>query len=90
MSDKRAYNRDFSILFLVMLITGAGNTALQSVLPAIGRSLKVPDSLIAAVFSVSAIIWVFAAPYWARRSDRQGRRRMVLIGSAGFTVSHRA
>lgn len=87
MTDKRAYNRDFSILFLVMLITGAGNTALQSVLPAIGRSLKVPDSLIAAVFSVSALIWVFAAPYWARRSDRQGRRQMVLLGSAGFTVS---
>jgi MFS family permease len=79
--------RDFGILFLVMLITGAGNTALQSVLPAIGRSLKVPDSLIATIFSVSALIWVFAAPYWARRSDRQGRRKMVLIGSAGFTVS---
>ncbi len=79
--------RDFGILFLVMLITGAGNTALQSVLPGIGRSLKVPDSLIATIFSVSALIWVFSAPYWARRSDRQGRRKMVLIGSAGFTVS---
>jgi MFS family permease len=79
--------RDFAILFLVMLITGAGNTALQSVLPAIGRSLGVADSLIATIFSVSALLWVFAAPYWAKRSDRQGRRRMVLIGSAGFTVS---
>jgi MFS family permease len=79
--------RDFGILFLVMLITGAGNTALQSILPAIGRSLKVPDSLIATIFSVSALIWVFAAPFWARRSDRQGRRKMVLVGSAGFTVS---
>jgi MFS family permease len=80
-------SRDFGILFLVMLITGAGNTALQSVLPAIGRSLGVPDSIIATVFSVSALLWVFAAPYWAKRSDRHGRRRMVLIGSAGFTVS---
>lgn len=87
MTDDRKPDRDFTILFLVMLITGAGNTALQSVLPAIGRSLGVPDSLIATVFSVSALIWVFAAPYWAKRSDRQGRRKMVLIGSAGFTVS---
>jgi MFS family permease len=85
--NQPAYTRDFSILFMVMLMTGAGNTALQSVLPAIGRSLEVPDSLIATVFSVSALIWVFAAPYWARRSDRQGRRKMVLIGSAGFSVS---
>jgi MFS family permease len=85
--DRRTNERDFAILFLVMLITGAGNTALQSVLPAIGRSLQVPDSVIATVFSASALVWVFAAPYWARRSDRQGRRTMVLVGSAGFTVS---
>ncbi len=85
--NQSQYSRDFGILFIVMLITGAGNTALQSVLPAIGRSLKVPDSVIATVFSVSALVWVFAAPFWAKRSDRQGRRKMVLIGSAGFTVS---
>jgi Major Facilitator Superfamily len=79
--------RDFAILFLVMLITGAGNTALQSVLPSLGRSIGVPDYLIAAVFSVSAAMWVISAPYWAGRSDRQGRRTMVLLGVAGFSVS---
>lgn len=79
--------RDLAILFVVMLITGAGNTALQSVLPAIGRSIRVPDSVIATVFSVSALVWVFAAPYWARRSDRQGRRNMVVLGISGFTFS---
>lgn len=78
---------DFAILFMVMLITGAGNTALQSVLPAIGRSINVPDSVIATVFSVSALVWVFAAPYWARRSDRHGRRAMVILGISGFTFS---
>ncbi len=80
-------NRDFSILFLVMLVTGAGNTALQSVLPAIGRTIGVRDNVIATVFSVSALVWVFSAPYWARRSDREGRRAMVILGVSGFTVS---
>lgn len=79
--------RDFAILFMVMLVTGAGNTALQSVLPAIGRSIQVPDSVIATVFSVSALVWVFAAPHWARRSDKKGRRAMVILGIAGFTFS---
>lgn len=79
--------RDFVILFMVMLITGAGNTALQSVLPSLGRSIGVPDYLIAGVFSVSAAMWVISAPYWAGRSDRQGRRTMVLLGVAGFSVS---
>ena len=77
----------FALLFTVMLAIAAGNTALQSVLPALGRSLGAADTTVAAVFSVSALLWVIAAPYWARRSDRQGRRAMVLLGVAGFTLS---
>jgi MFS family permease len=77
----------FRLLFLVMLTIAAGNTALQSVLPAIGRSLRVPDSAVAAAFSVSALVWVASAPIWARRSDRQGRKAMVLLGLFGFVSS---
>ncbi len=75
------------LLFAVMLAIGAGNTALQSIMPAIGRSLHIRDNIIALAFSVSAAIWVIAAPYWARRSDRTGRRSMVLMGIAGFSIS---
>jgi MFS family permease len=80
-------DRTFSLLFLVMLAIAAGNTALQSVLPALGRQLGAGDSVVAAVFSVSALLWMIAAPYWANRSEQQGRRAMVLVGVAGFTVS---
>ncbi len=78
---------EFALLFVAMLTIGAGNTALQSILPAVGRSLGISDSIIALAFSVSALIWVIAAPVWARRSDRTGRRRMVLTGLAGFAIS---
>lgn len=80
-------DRTFTILFLVMFTIAAGNTALQSVLPALGRSLGVPDSAVAAAFSVSAILWTLVAPFWANRSDRHGRRNMVLLGQAGLTAS---
>jgi MFS family permease len=80
-------DRDFALLFTVMLTIAAGNTALQSVLPAIGRSLHVADNAVAAAFSVSALLWVIAAPFWANRSDRQGRRAMILLGTGGFSVS---
>lgn len=79
--------RDFALLFVVMLTIAAGNTALQSVLPAIGRSLGVRDTAVAAAFTISAALWVFAAPYWAKRIDRYGQRRLVVIGLVGFTVS---
>ncbi len=87
MTSAKPVDREFSLLFMVMLTIAAGNTALQAVLPALGRSLKVADSAVAAAFSVSALLWVIAAPIWANRSDRQGRRAMILVGLGGFTVS---
>ena len=83
----RRVDRTFALMFLVMLTIAAGNTALQSVLPALGRSLGVADSGVAAAFSVSALLWVIAAPLWANRSDRHGRRAMILLGLGGFSVS---
>jgi MFS family permease len=86
-ADRVKIDGRLALLFCVMLVTGAGNTALQSVLPAIGRSIGVADSVIATIFSISALLWVFSAPFWAARSDRKGRRGMVVLGIAGFTVS---
>ena len=79
--------RDFALLFAVLLVVAAGNTALQSVLPAIARVIKIPDMLVAIIFSFSALLWTFSAPYWAKQSDIRGRKRLMLIGVAGFGVS---
>jgi MFS family permease len=87
MNRATRFDRDFALLFTVMLTIAAGNTALQSVLPTLGRSLGVPDWSVGAAFSVSALLWVVAAPFWAGRSDRQGKRAMILLGLGGFTVS---
>jgi MFS family permease len=86
-APSRGFDRKFSLMFLVMLTIAAGNTALQSVLPALGRSLGVADRAVAAAFSVSALLWVISAPFWANRSDRHGRRTMILLGVGGFAVS---
>src|SRR3954464_3991168 len=67
----------FALLFSVMLVAAAGNTAMQSLLPAIGRDLGVADLWVAAAFSLSALVWVAMAPVWARRADRRGRRAPV-------------
>lgn len=79
--------RDFALLFTVLLVVAAGNTALQSVLPAIARVIHLPDMLVAIVFSFSALLWTFSAPFWARQSDIRGRKRLMLIGLGGFVVS---
>ena len=87
MAVTRAFDRTFALMFLVMLTVAAANTALQSVLPALGRSLGVRDQAVAAAFSVSALLWVVAAPFWAARSDTHGRRAMILLGVGGLVVS---
>jgi MFS family permease len=77
----------FALLFSVMLVAAAGNTAMQSLLPAIGRDLHVADLWVAAAFSLSALVWVAMAPVWAHRADRRGRRALMRLGLIGFIVS---
>ena len=79
--------RHFALLFVALLTVAAGNTALQSVLPAIARVIRIPDLAVAVIFSFSALLWTFTAPYWARQSDVRGRTRLTQIGVAGFGVS---
>ena len=70
-----------------MLVAASGNTAMQSLMPSIGRELGIADLWVAIAFSLSAVIWVVTAPYWARRADQRGRRALMRLGLYGFTVS---
>ena len=76
-----------ALLFTVMLVTAAGNTAMQSVMPSIGTALKVQDVWISLAYSWSALLWVVCAPFWARRSDQRGRKAMMALGLMGFISS---
>ncbi len=75
------------MLFAVSLTAAAGNMALQSVLPAIGREFQLSDTLVASAFALSALLWTVTSPLWARFSDRWGRKRVMMIGLVGFITS---
>lgn len=77
----------FTLLFMVMLVAASGNTAMQSLMPAIGRELGVADLWVAIAFSLSAVAWVMTAPHWARRADHRGRRALMRLGLYGFVAS---
>lgn len=70
-----------------MLVAAAGNTALQSVMPAIGREIGISDFWVTVSYTWSAILWVILAPFWARQSDRHGRKTLTLVGIGGFISS---
>lgn len=77
----------FLLLFTAMLVAAAGNTALQSVMPAIGREVAIADFWVAVAYTWSAVLWVALAPFWARKSDHHGRKRLILLGLGGFIIS---
>lgn len=77
----------FLLLFSAMLVAAAGNTALQSVMPAIGRAIGIADLWVAIAYTWSAVLWVALAPYWAEKSDHHGRKSLTLLGLGGFVVS---
>ena len=77
----------FLLLYAAMLVAASGNTAVQSVMPAIGRAMAIPDVVVAVAYTISAVLWVLFAPSWARASDRRGRKALTLLGVGGFVVS---
>ncbi|MDR3506899.1 MAG: MFS transporter [Caulobacteraceae bacterium] len=86
-SEAQVRGRSFAILFCVSVVTALGNTGMQSVLPAIGRQIGIPDPMVAAIFSLSALLWAISSPIWAKASDRRGRKPLILLGMAGFAFS---
>lgn len=85
--DQQVNRRAFAILFGVSAATALGNTGMLSVLPAIGRQIGIPDAMVAAIFSLSALLWAISSPFWAKRSDVRGRKPLILLGLGGFCVS---
>lgn len=77
----------YRLLFVSLLVVGAGNSMLQPLLPPLGRELGLPDSSLGWIFSLSALFWVFASPLWGRRSDEVGRKPVIALGMAAYSVS---
>lgn len=51
-------SRHFMLLYAAMLVAAAGNTALQSVMPAIGREIGLSDLWVTLSYTWSAVLWV--------------------------------
>ncbi len=69
------------------MMTTIGLTGLASVMPTIGREIGIPDPLVATILSLSGILFSVCAPFWARASDRYGRKPLMMLGISGFLIS---
>ena len=90
------------VLYLAMLSIGMGQTVIYAVMPALGRELGLDAIIITLPFSgidwqpgklaitslsaMTALVFALVAPFWGRRSDRVGRKPIILLGLMGYTV----
>ncbi len=70
-----------------MLVIGAGNSMLLAVAPPLVRELQLGDASVGWIFSLSALLWVFASPYWGRLSDNVGRKPTIALGLFAYSIS---
>ena len=80
-------NRQFRLLWVCLLVIGAGNSMLLSVAPPLVRQLHLSDSSVGWIFSLSALLWVFTSPYWGRLSQSLGRKPVIALGLFAYAVS---
>jgi len=79
--------RAFLILFVSLVCMGAGQSVIYTILPPLGRQLGLGPMQITSIFAVSATIWIFSSAYWGLRSDRWGRKPVMLLGLCAFAIS---
>ncbi len=79
--------RAFIILFVSLVCMGAGQSVIYTILPPLGRQLGLGPLQITSIFAVSATIWIFSSAFWGLRSDRWGRKPVMLLGLIAFAIS---
>ncbi|MFK0090432.1 MFS transporter [Pseudomonas sp. NPDC090755] len=62
--------------------------AFVSLIGPIARTLGLATWQAGAAVTVAGVIWMLLARPWGQASDRLGRRRVLLIGTAGFTLAY--
>lgn len=87
LSTPKERSRAFSVLFVSLVCMGAGQSVIYTILPSIARQLGMNALKVFCIFAVSALIWVFSSTYWGARSDRWGRKPVMLLGLIAFSIS---
>jgi len=82
-----ARNRALAILFVSLICMGAGQSVMFAILPSLVRRLGLSEFQGSLPFVASATIWLFSSGYWGRKSDRWGRKPIMLLGLIAFGIS---
>lgn len=79
---------DLRPLLLANMACTLSMMAFVALIGPIARQLGMATWQAGAAVTVAGVVWVLLARPWGRAADRYGRRRILLLGSAGFTLGY--
>jgi MFS family permease len=79
---------DLRPLLLANMACTMSMMAFVALIGPIARQLGMATWQAGAAITVAGVVWVLLARPWGRAADRLGRRRVLLLGSAGFTLAY--
>jgi MFS family permease len=84
LSAGNPYRLDKAVLFACMVVFSIGQTILFALMGLAGREIGLREIEVGAVVASSAVVMTFMAPWWGKRVDRWGRKRLVVGGMLGY------
>lgn len=76
-----------ALLFVTVFNSILGLSVLFPILAPLGRSLDLSEVQIGSLSTTYALMQFVLSPYWGRRSERVGRKPVILIGVLGFAAA---
>jgi MFS family permease len=73
-------------IFLTLLLVNIGMMSMIPVFPSLARQIGLSEIQSGAIITLAAFFLAFLSPYWGNLSERWGRKPVMLLGLAGFSL----
>nr|BBD50105.1 multidrug-efflux transporter [Haliea sp. ETY-M] len=85
MSDSLSRSQ-LTVLVLALMATGIGQSLVFAILAPLGREVGMAEIQVTGIIAVSSFVYAAASPRWGRRSDRVGRKPVIITGLLGYAL----
>jgi MFS family permease len=76
------------VVFIALFSVFTGLGVLNPLLAPMVRELNLSETQGGLIITAAAMMFAVGSPFWGRRSERWGRKTVVLIGMIGFTIGY--
>jgi len=80
--------RSLLLILVIVFVNFAGFSLIIPLLPFYGRELHASPVEVTLLFAAYSFGGIFGEMWWGRVSDRQGRRKILIIGTAATALSY--